>query len=58
MLQRSAFILALQIVIQARGLIQVPFLTRALTPAEVATWLPLSATRCQSRTTCGACRAT
>jgi O-antigen/teichoic acid export membrane protein len=34
-LQRSAFILALQIVIQARGLIQVPFLTRALTPAEV-----------------------
>jgi O-antigen/teichoic acid export membrane protein len=32
---RSALVLALQIVIQARGLIQVPFLTRALTADEL-----------------------
>jgi O-antigen/teichoic acid export membrane protein len=37
LLQRSALVLALQIVIQARGLIQVPFLTRALTPEQVGT---------------------
>ncbi len=34
-LHRSALVLALQIVIQARGLIQVPFLTRALTADEL-----------------------
>jgi O-antigen/teichoic acid export membrane protein len=34
LLQRSALVLALQIVIQARGLVQVPFLTRALTPEQ------------------------